>query len=387
MKILLLHNYYQFAGGEDAVVKAEKNLLEENGHDVMLLDASNHEITSSFEKVHAAISAIYSFSSKQRVIQAITEFQPNVVHVHNFFPLFSPAVYSACREAMVPIVQTLHNYRLLCLNAYLFREGKVCEDCLGKPIPIPGVINGCYKDSKAGSAIVATMLSTHRALQTWNKMVDSYITLTEFSRQKFIDNNLPAEKIVVKPNFIPNPGLGNGTGNYALFVGRLSPEKGVNILLKAWKQLGNKLPLKIVGDGPLSSEVIQAAKENVSIDYLGRKSSEEVYELLKSAKFLVFPSMWYEGLPMTIIEAYATGTPVIASNLGSMSSLVKDGLTGLLFHPGNIQDLVNKIEWALINQEKITEMRLYARAEFEDKYTPEKNYQMLMDIYNRLINR
>jgi glycosyltransferase involved in cell wall biosynthesis len=385
MKILLLHNRYQFAGGEDAVVEAEKNLLESNGHDVMLLEASNHDITGSLQKVNAAVSAIYSFYSKQRVIQVITEFQPNIVHVHNFFPLFSPAVYYACHQARVPVVQTLHNYRLLCLNAYLFRQGKVCEDCLGKPIPIPGIVNGCYKDSKTGSAIVAAMLSTHRTLQTWNRMVDSYIALTEFSRQKFIENNLPPEKIVVKPNFIPNPGLGNGTGNYALFVGRLSPEKGINILLKAWKLIGNKLPLKIVGEGPLSSEVIQAAKENDSIDYVGRKSPEEVYKLLQEAKFLVFPSMWYEGLPRTIIEAYATGTPVIASNLGSMSSLIKDGLTGLLFQPGNIQDLVNKIDWSLKNPEKITQMRSYARAEFEEKYTPEKNYQMLMEIYNRLI--
>jgi len=388
MKILLLHNYYQFSGGEDGVLQAEKDLLEAKGHQVILLQVSNHDITNPVEKINAAISAIYSFSSYQKVLKVIAEFKPDLAHIHNFFPLFSPSVYYACREAGIPVVQTLHNYRLLCLNAYLFREGKVCEDCLGKPIPIPGVLNGCYKDSKVGSAIVATMLSTHRVLDTWTQMVDVYIALTEFSRQKFITNNLPPEKVVVKPNFVyPEPPAGNGEGNYALFVGRLSEEKGLDTLVEAWKTIGEKLPLKIVGDGPLAEQIVQSIEKMKGVEYLGRKTSEEVYALLRDAKFLVFPSKWYEGLPRIIIEAYASATPIIASNLGSMSSLVKDGSTGLLFEPGNPQDLAAKVEWALNNTKKLIQMRHFSREEFEIQYTSEKNYKRLMEIYGQIVNQ
>jgi glycosyltransferase involved in cell wall biosynthesis len=388
MKILLLHNYYQFSGGEDGVVEAEKTLLEAKGHEVILLKATNHEITSTLDKMNAALGSIYSFSSKQRLFQTITNYKPDVVHIHNFFPLFSPSIYHACRKAGVPVVQTLHNYRLLCLNAYLFREGKVCEDCIGKPIPIPGVMRGCYRDSKVGSAVVATMLSTHRIIQTWTQMVDVYIALTEFSRQKFIQNNLPAKKLVVKPNFVyPEPGLGSGQGNYALFVGRLSSEKGLDTLLEAWKTIGNKLPLKVVGDGPLAEEIAQVIDKIQGVEWLGRKPSEEVYALLKDAEFLVFPSKWYEGLPRIIIEAYACGTPVISSNLGSMKSLVNNGATGLLFDVGNPKDLAEKVNWALANKEQMIQMRSLARAEFEAKYTSEKNYHMLMQIYEQAISQ
>ncbi|MBD2773266.1 glycosyltransferase family 4 protein [Iningainema tapete] len=388
MKILLLHNYYQISGGEDVVVHTEKHLLEANGHEVVLLAVNNDNIINPLEKAKAAVNAIYSLSSKNLVSEKIASFQPDLVHIHNFFPLLSPSVYYACREANVPVVQTLHNYRLFCANSYLFRSGKVCEDCLGKFFPLHGVIHGCYRDSKTGTAVVATMQVVHQVLQTWEKMIDQYITLTEFARQKFIQGNLPSSKIAVKPNFIyPNPGVGNGQGKYALFVGRLSPEKGIETLLKAWEKLGKQIPLKIVGDGPLADQVVEAVKRLDQVEWLGRKSMLEVYALMGEAMFLVFPSQWYETFGLVAVEAFSKGTPVVAANIGAIAELVDSGRTGLYFHPGDAEDLTAQVEWILANPAKLAQMRREARAEFEAKYTAQKNYQMLMEIYERARSR
>jgi glycosyltransferase involved in cell wall biosynthesis len=387
MKVLLLHNRYQIAGGEDIVVQAEKALLEANGHQVALLEANNDDITSFWKKAQAAANTIYSNSSKQWVSAEIASFLPDVVHVHNFLPLLSPSVYYACREANVPVVQTLHNYRLLCPNGLFFRDGKVCEDCLVKNVPWPGVVHNCYRGSKAGTTVVATMLSVHRALHTWTNMVDAYIALTEFARQKFIQGGLPAEKIVVKPNFVySDPSQGNGQGGYALFVGRLSPEKGLETLLKAWEKIGKQLPLKIVGDGPLADMVADASQRLIGVEWLGRQPKEQVLTLMKEALVLVFPSMWYEGFPVVIAEAYAVGLPVIASNLGSPSSLIVHCRTGLHFRPNNPGDLTSQVEWVLNHPAEVTQMRQAARAEFEAKYTAQRNYQMLINIYHQLLS-
>jgi glycosyltransferase involved in cell wall biosynthesis len=387
MRILSLHNRYQLPGGEDVVVSMERELLEANGHCVELFEVNNDHITTSIEKAKSAVNSIYSISSKTQILQRIASFKPDIVHVHNFFPLLSPSVYYACRETAVPVIQTLHNYRLLCLNSYFFREGKVCEDCLGKSFAWPGVVHSCYRDSKTGSAVIGAMQSVHRTLQTWNKVVDVYITVTEFARQKYIQGNLPASKLVVKPNFIyPDPKVGKGQGNYALFVGRLSPEKGLETLLKAWEKLAEKIPLKIVGDGPLANMVASTAQRFKGVEWLGRLPKEEVLKLMKDAQALIFPSLWYEGFPLVIVEAYAVGLPVIASNLGSQSSLVEHGRTGLHFRPGDPEDLVAQVEWALTHPAALAHIRRETRAEFEAKYTAEKNYQMLMDIYERVVN-
>lgn len=387
MRVLVLHNRYQISGGEDVVVQAEKALLEANGHDVTLVEATNDNIVGCLEKAKTAVSAIYSPSSKRRVREEIAKFSPHIVHVHNYFPLLSPSVFYACQEAGVPVVQTLHNYRLLCANAYLFREGRVCEDCVGKRFPWSGVVNGCYRDSKVGTAIVGTMQSVHRTVQTWTKTVDAYIALTEFARQKFIQGNLPAEKIVVKPNFLfSDPGKGEGKGGYALFVGRLSPEKGLDKLFQAWEKIGERMPLKIVGDGQLADTVAEASRKLKGVEWLGRQPKEQVLALMKQATVLVFPSLWYEGLPMVIAEAYAVGLPVITSDLGSTSLLVKHGRTGLHFRPGDADDLVAQVEWVLTHPVEQAQMRREARAEFEAKYTADRNYQMLMNIYERVLS-
>jgi glycosyltransferase involved in cell wall biosynthesis len=253
---------------------------------------------------------------------------------------------------------------------------------MGKEIAYPGVIHRCYRQSKTASAGVAMMLAFHRAKNTWLEQVDLYIALTEFARQKFIEGGLPADKIVVKPNFVGlDPGIGEGQGGYALYVGRLSVEKGLDTLLAAWKQLKSRIPLKIVGEGPLAAQVIEATKQLPSVEWLGRRPMTEVYDLMGEAKFLVFPSKWYETFGRVAVEAFAKGTPVIAANIGAIAELVEAGRTGLHFRPGDAEDLATQIEWALENSEKLSQMRQAARVEFEAKYTAEKNYQRLMDIY------
>lgn len=306
----------------------------------------------------------------------------DLVHVQNFFPLISPSVYYAAKAEKVPVVQTLHNYRLLCPNGLFFRDGHVCEDCLGKPVPWPGVLHACYRESRTATTAATVMLTTHRIMRTWTEMVDVYIALTEFARQKFVQGGIPAEKIVVKPNFVHSDlGCGEGRGGYALFVGRLSTEKGVDTLLAAWKLLAGQLPLKIVGDGPLSSQVTEAVKKLDCVEWLGRRPVQEVYALMGNAMLLIFPSKWYETFGRVAIEAFAKGTPVIAANIGAITELIEHGRTGFLFCPGDSEDLAAKVKWALAHPRELTQMRREARSEFESKYTAKENYRRLMEIY------
>ncbi len=382
MRILQLHNLYKIAGGEDVVVRAEKNLLEAHGNSVALLEVDNDAIASKFSQALTAINAIYSPASKQRVLQEINTFRPDIVHVHNFFPLLSPSVYDACEKTGVPVVQTLHNYRLFCANSFFYRDGKVCEDCMGKFFPTPGVVHACYRDSRVGSAVVGTMQTLHRIRGTWRDRVNRYIVLTDFARNKFIEGGLPPEKISLKPNFLsPDPGIGLGRGEYALFVGRLSPEKGLDILLKAWEKLGQSIPLKIVGEGPLTDMVKHSSVKIPGVEWLGRQPKNRVLDLMKEAKMLMFPSGWYEGFPLVLVEAYAVGLPVIAGNLGSMTALVIPSRTGLHFRPGDTDDLIAQVEWAIAHPEELKNMRQQARGEFESKYTADVNYQQLLKIY------
>jgi glycosyltransferase involved in cell wall biosynthesis len=381
MHILKVHSYYQIRGGEDETTEAETLLMQQMGHKVEVYKDTNDRV-ATLGAARMAIKTVWSGEAYTSLKRRFGQQNYNVMHVDNFFPLMSPSIYYAAKDAGVPVVQTLHNYRLLCPNALFFRDGQVCEDCLGKSIPLPGVQHGCYRESKAASSAVATMLTVHRLLNTWTKMVDCYIALTEFARQKFIQGGLPAEKIVVKPHFIsPDPGVGSGEGGYALYVGRLSVEKGLDTLLEAWEQLGGKIPLKIIGDGQLCDRVAEVVSKLPNVEWLGRKKVEEVYALMGEATVLVFPSKWYETFGRVAIEAFAKGTPVIASNIGAIAELVDPGRTGLHFRPGDPQDLVEKIEWVLSHPAELAQMRREARAEFEAKYTVEKNYQQLMEIY------
>lgn len=387
MRVLQCHNRYQQTGGEDVVVQLERELLETYQHQVDVLEADNTEITGPVQKVKAALTAVYSFDSKHRVMNRIAEFRPDVVHVHNFFPLISPSVYYACREAGVPIVQTLHNYRLICPNAQLLRNGRICEDCVGRSIAWPSVVHACYRDSTVGSASVAGMIAIHRWLGTWKHAVDAFIATTEFSRTKLVEGGLPKERIAVKPNFVLQSSLDTSAGprDYALFVGRLSEEKGIRTLLSAWNKLKPEFPLKVAGEGPLLKEV-QGSEERGRIEYLRAQHHEQIQSLMRGAAFLVVPSVCYEGLPLVIVEAFSVGLPVIASGHGSLACVVKDRHTGLLFRPGEPDDLARKIDWAVSNPKELLKMGRNARTAYLIEYTPERNYEMLMNIYRRVIS-
>ena len=273
---------------------------------------------------------------------------------------------------------------MLCPGANFYRDGKVCEDCLHKSLPLGGVKHKCYRDSTAASAATATMLSFHRLIGTWNNAIDAYITPTSFARGKFIEGGLPPQKIVVKPNFVhPDPGVGAGGGGYAIYVGRLSHEKGLDTLLAGWKILGGDLPLKIVGDGPLADDVRSAVANNPAIEWLGRRDLDEVYDLIGHAELLIMPSNCYETFGRVAAEAYAKGTPVIASDHGAPADIVDHGRTGLRFTPGDGADLAAKVREALADRNKLAEMRRAARAEFEAKYTGPRNHEMLMAVYQQ----
>jgi glycosyltransferase involved in cell wall biosynthesis len=390
MKILVVHNTYQERGGEDAVVATEEQILAEDGHTVVRYRRGNDElkIAHPLRIALAGIETVWSSASNRELYRLIFLERPDVAHFHNTFPLISPAAYYACQDAGVPVVQTLHNYRLLCPAATFFRDGRVCESCMGRNVPWPGVVHGCYRDSRSATSAVSGMLTVHRALQTWNKKVDVYIALSEFARQKFIEGGLPPERIVVKQNFVHRaPEPKNGEGQYALCVGRLSEEKGIRVLLSAWSKLAASVPLRIAGDGPLHEEGVSeiTRRRLKQVDFLGRLPVEDIFRWMRGARFLVFPSVCFENFPLAIAEAFACGLPVIASRLGAMAEIVADGKTGLHFTAGDDSDLAVKVDWAWMHPEEMRAMGQAARAEYEAKYTAEHNYQQLMSIYGRAI--
>jgi glycosyltransferase involved in cell wall biosynthesis len=360
-------------------------LLREHGHDVLVHTADNGTLATT-DLGRAALETTWNGRSYCRIRTLIREFQPQVVKVHNFFPLLSPSVYYAAAAEGVPIVQALHNYRPLCPGATFFREGAACEACLGRAFPWPAVIRGCYRENRCATAAVAAMVSIHRVAGTWRNQVNMYIAPSEFARRKFEEAGFPHEKLAVKPNFlVEDPGAASGSGAFGLFVGRLAEGKGIETLLEAWRSLGGAVRLKIAGEGPLMGEVLRAARSLGSVEVLGPRNIEEVYRLMGESAFLVFPSECYETFGRVAIEAFAKGTPVIASDIGAISELVDHGRTGLLFRPGDAGDLAEAIEWFLSHPAEAARMRVEARAEFLAKYTAERNYRALMEIYESVI--
>jgi glycosyltransferase involved in cell wall biosynthesis len=386
MRLILAHNFYRQPGGEDASFQAQADLLRVHGHDVFTFTRHNADV-EHLGKIRSGINMIWSRSSVESLSGLIEQTKPELVHFHNTFMQISPAAYYACRKHQIPVIQDLRNYRLLCPVATFFRDGHPCEDCLGKTPPWPGVIHSCWRNSKSATALVATMLTTHRLLGTWHNYVDRYIALTEGSKAKFIEGGLPAHKIDVKPNFV-TARMNSQTKKkeFALFVGRLSGEKGISTLLEAWRKV-NGLKLVIAGDGPLADEVMKEQQHSSGkmIEWLGQIGNDEVRRIMSEAQMLIFPSIWHEPFGNSIIEAFSSGLPVIASNTGSMVELVKHGKTGLHFRVGEPNDLVDKVTWARANTEKMREMGANARKEYEKKYTPDKNYQLLMNIYEKTL--
>jgi glycosyltransferase involved in cell wall biosynthesis len=385
MKLLMVHNRYQHPGGEDTVFAAEGALMRRHGHPVVEYVEDNRSIRS-LGLWDAAGRTLWSRPAERRLRRLLQRHRPDVAHFHNTFPLVSPAAYYACRATGTPVVQTLHNYRLLCAGATFFREGELCELCLGKNLTWPGILYRCYRRSAAQTALVTAMLGLHRLLGTWDRQVDLYIALSEFSRRKFIQGGLPGQKIVVKPNFVhPDPGPGTGPGSYALFAGRLAPEKGLATLLRAWRTL-KRIPLLIAGDGPLLGQARRfaaAAAGRGSIRVLGYCPRPELLELMKGARFLIFPSPCYESLPMVVAEAFACGLPVVGSSLGATTEIVEHGRTGLLVRPGEPDDLADKASWLWSRPGTSERMGREARAEFLAKYCAGRNYPRLLEIYAR----
>jgi glycosyltransferase involved in cell wall biosynthesis len=389
MKILLVHNTYQQPGGEDVVFNQERQLLEGAGHQVLTYCRSNSEIAghSLFWRPSLAVKTIWAKDTRRNFAGLLRRERPDLVHVHNTFVMVSPSIYAACHEARVPVVQTLHNYRLLCPAAIFFRHGRVCEECFEHSL-WRSVVHGCYRNSRAATSAVALMLAVHRWRRTWTRGVNCFIALSEFSRGKFIEGGIPAEKIALKPNFVyADPGCRGISGQYALFIGRLSPEKRVVTLLAAWQRLRAPIPLRIIGGGP-EREFLEASAKQPGLSnvcFLGQLPRDEVISALKGARFLLFTSEWYENFPVSIAEAFACGVPVICSRLGAMQEIVADGRTGLHFTPGDAQDLAAKVEWAWTHPEEMAAMGRAARAEYEAKYTAERNYEMLMEIYEKVL--
>ena len=383
-RIVLAHNFYQQPGGEDEVFRAEAALLEAHGHGVIRYSLHNNDVPK-LGRI-ALLKAVFWNSSVYREMgRLIRKESPQLVHFHNTFPLMSPAPYFAARKAGLPVVQTLHNYRLICPNGLLFRDSRPCELCVGKAVAWPGLIHSCYRESRTATAVTAAMLTAHRVWGTWNRAVDTYIALTEFSRRKFIEGGLPADRVVVKPNFLfSDPGVGLHASEFALYVGRLTPEKGLNTVLRAWQQMRRTLHLKIVGDGPIART---SAQSSVNLEWLGHLPKERVLALMKEATFLLLPSEVYENFPVTLLEAFATGLPVIASGHGALAEIVADGQTGRLFRPGDAMDLASKIEWALEHREELSAMGRRARDEFDAKYTQQRNYDILSGIYRSACDR
>lgn len=388
MKILMIHNYYrsQNPSGENQSFGAEVGLLRSHGHEVIEYTRNSDEIQdySLIKRMWLGKRVIWAEDSHRTVKSLLSFHKPDLVHIQNTFPLISPSVIWTCKDAGVPVIQSLRNYRLMCLNGLFYRAGKTCEDCVGLAVPVPGMLHACYRESRVNSIPVATLISFHRLIKTWD-IVNRFIAISNFARAKYIENGLPADRIDVKPNFVdPDPGVSKSQGDYFVFIGRLSPEKGVWTLMKAWKRHPD-YPLKVVGDGPSFREMQSFVKREglVGVEFVGKVPQDTIFEIIKPSRAVLFPSEIYETFGKVIIESFACGVPVICSRYGAFGELVDEHKTGLYFTPGNEEELAGTIEWAWSNPHDMKEMGSNAREVYEEKYTARINYNLLLDIYRK----
>lgn len=381
MRVLQVHCTYQYAGGEDSVVAAEKVLLEENGVTVDDLNFSN--VGGALKKV---IQAPYNLQSFKIAKKKIEEFRPDIIHIHNLHFAASASVIFAIEKSGVPYVQTLHNYRLICPSAILFNDGKLFLDSIKQKFPWSAVKAGVYRNSKLLTAWVAFAIKMHQWLGTWKK-ASKYIVLTEHAKQIFLDANIgmTENQITVKPNFSTSKYQPSviPSGDF-LFMGRLSEEKGISVLLDAFSTLPYRV--KIAGDGPLKQMVIDFCSRHENMEYVGSLNRDQVFPYLASGIALIFPSTWYEGMPMVLIEALASGLPVIASKIGAMKEMIIPGYNGIHFESGNAESLKRAVEEFMSTDEmKRKEYRTNAYNSYIDNYTPEKNAEHLLSIYRQVI--
>lgn len=390
MKVLLIHNYLRPPSGENTVFDAEKELLLNHHRELATYEKSNYEIEkySLIKKLKIPLHIFWSLKSYKEIKRLIKTNRPDIAHFHNTFPLVSPSAYFACKDEGVPVVQTLHNHRLFCPGGYFLRNGKICKDCVEKGLRC-SINNACYHDSKIQTAGLAAMLYIHRKLETWNKRIDCYITLTKFAKELYSNAGLPEDKISIKPNFIHDlKAYKKESVRFGVFIGRLGVEKGVESLLHALRKTDN-LSFKLLGDGPLrnSLEDIKSKLNLKNLEFCGYKSREETISILGKASFLVLPAIYYEGFPMVILEAMSLGKPVITTDLGGLPEIIRDGYNGFIVPSGDINVLSEKMNMLVKDKATCEMMGQNARKEYETKYTPEKNYEMLMDIYKKVIER
>ncbi len=383
MKVLIVHNFYQRSGGEDRVAEAQVKLLSEMGHDVRALFVSNDSINSVRRRVAAGISLFYSFRGRSIVKRELERQRPDLVHVHNTFPLLSLSIFDELRSVGVPSVMTLHNYRSLCPTGTLYHDGQINDRSVRKN-SLWTVRVGAYRGSLLETGALALAIEVHRRLGTWWRKPDLLTVLTNHARQTFIRGGFPANKMRVLPNFCYGPAVSETAGDRrgALYVGRLSEEKGIRLLIEAWRKVD--YPLTIIGDGPISQEIQRLAPENVT--FLGARSAEVVSgEMLKSM-FIVVPSMWYEMFPMTVLEAYSCGLPVLASRIGGLAEIVEEGGTGLLFERGDLSSLIGAIR-VLVESPKLCEvLGAKARDRWLASYSPQVGYEELMRVYDSVLS-
>lgn len=382
--VLLIHERYRIRAGEDAVFDAELGLLEARGHRVESLVIDNDAIPDDpglAQMARLGLETVWSFRAASLLKRRLDAQTFDIVHVHNSFPLLSPSIYGVARRSGAAVVQTIHNYRPLCPAATLFRDGKPCEDCVGLALPVPSVIHGCYRGSRVQTLPVAVMLATHRVMRTW-RHVDALIALTEFAATKLADGGLPRARIHVKPNFVSaDPGERGGVGDGFLFVGRLAPEKGIGTLIDAARFVDRGVTIRIAGDGPEQDRLSAAAVRHDALRPLGRLDRTEVQREIERCRALIFPSLWYEGLPMVILEAFAAGVPVIAARLGAATTLVRDGETGLTYEPGDAAGLAACLAWAHSHPDEMARLGHAGRARYLAEFTAEANHKRLIEIY------
>lgn len=375
MRILILHNRYRQSGGEDVVVDSESNLLRSRGHEVWLFEKNNEDARG----LRGAINSVWSRSIRQELKNIINEFKPDIAHIHNVFHAISPAVYGLIASQGIPIVQTLHNFRLFCIRGTFERDGQICERCLGHSL-WQGAVLKCYRGSLTASSLLATSLQLHRTLGTFTKSVQQYVVLNEFCRRKFLECGVPEAKLAIKPNFIDIEDCAEERPRSGgLYVGRMAPEKGVQILVAALDRASPSLPFTAIGGGP-DEDALRAQK---GVNFVGSVAREKVIQQMRQAEYLVMPSIWYETFGLVMIEAFACRLPVIASNIGAMAELVEDGKTGLLFEVGSTEDLAAKLKWASEHPDEMRRMGRAARAKYEQSFTSGENYQQLIAVYER----
>ena len=363
--------------------ESELRLLASSGYDVRALVVSNETITSHFDKVRTTLHTVDNPFGIAAIAEAIKKFRPNLVHVHNFFPLLSPGIYAACNKAGVPVVQSLHNFRPLCANGLLMRAGNPCHLCVDGT-PLWGVLHRCYRNSVAGSVATVRMIATHRKRRTWLRAVDRYIVSNRFGRNIFIEAGFPAQRIDVKPNFIEDPGEPdeNLPRNGVFYSGRLSAEKGVRYLVEACVRRG--FLLRIAGDGPELTALRKIASSNVT--FLGDIPPTEVFKEIRRAAVVAIPSICYEQFPIAVLNAFACATPIIASRIGALPEIIDDCVTGFHFPPADTFALAERLEQALRDPAACRRLGNAARRTFLERYTPGVNLKLLEGVYKKALD-